>query len=540
VIDTTETRLETGPVQQAFERDMLLRTGSFLRMRTVAQHIEPGLFPETSVASNQNFMEQAVNPLGAEVHGFLRGHLLSTMYPATEPLLRLELDGDATATDGVDEATLLAAQSLLTRQASVLNDTLQSQQVFSSDGRRWGMGFRQAKALAIDLATVLGECCQYVTSDLRLHVFRPDQYAPVYDAMGTLVRLTVRRVIDPSTLTEDQRQRARLPESVLNPPEQNAVPRNVGMYTRYEFKGGKWEATDEINGRTVSTAKHSNARYFVTHWRLRPGEQVGRSHYEPHLARLNRYLIIDRALEACVLADADVKIGISSQSTLTPRQIAENQILYGVIATANGTIGDIATMSIDKSRSVQILAGERRALENEFRALMGVPDFSSKERTTREQIIREHEKFNAVSGGAATGFIDSDVSQTMLAVMDAAIEGGVIEKPQDAGIAAVLDKYRNVRSITGLASLAKGQQLNTLLTMAQVLSTPISPESGINPRRFTAKVVATLGNFADVMTTDAERNAQAREQIALTAGQQAATSAVDVGAQAALANLGLS
>jgi len=530
---------KTGPIEQMHTVDMAVRQASLQRMRKIATLVDPGLMPSSTGTPTDEQLPQLRQHVGAYGLQSFRGKILDILYPLAEAPLRMSLDDDAKFS-GASEDDQAAAQNLLDRNASVLLDRMMSSAAKSSQNRTGIAGFRASKSTAIDYSVGLGECLQFLDRQFQNHVFRPDFYTCSRDGLGNITHLTVQRTYDAATLDDDVIVKANVPMEKLNI-KAPASAREVKMTTLYRWEQGtrRWVAVDEILGVEVHGEEHKAPRYFITPWRLRPTEQVGRGIFETLYALLSQLDTFNVALSDNVAVDSDVKIGIDAASSLRPRDIAGSTIFEGARVLPNGSIGDIGVVNIDKSRTINELRQEiRLRTQDLYRILLIEQDmYPQQDRVTREQILRVAAQIESMSGGTFSAYSEYELVQTFAAGIDIAETDGLfIKPPKGSVVEKLIDGFENVRITTGAAAIAQGRKLGRILEGVQALTVQLPP--GISQKRYNAHVVSLSGMPNDIVMTPEEEQAMKQQQIIDQTQALAAQTGVETAGQVIQQQLG--
>lgn len=532
---------KTGPIEQMHATELGSRQASINRMRKIAALVDPGLMPSSSGASTDEALPQLRQHVGAYGLQSFRGKILDILYPLAETPLRMSLDDDAKFS-GASDDDLAAAQNVLDRNASVLLDRMMSSAAKSGQNRTGIAGFRASKSTAIDYSVGLGECLQFLDRKFQNHVFRPDFYTCSRDGLGNIVQMTIQRTYDAATLDTDLIVRANVPMEKLNV-RAPASTREVKMTTLYRWEQGtsKWVARDEILGKEVHGEEHNAPRYFITPWRLRPMEQVGRGIFETLYALLSQLETFNVALGDIVATDADVKIGIDAGSSLRPRDLAGSGTIFeGARVLPNGSIGDIGVVNIDKSRTISELRQEiRLRTEDLYKILLIEPmSFAGQaDRVTREQILRQAAQVESMSGGTFSAYSEYELVQTFAAAIDIAETDGLfIKPPKGSVVEKLIDSFENVRITTGAAAIAQGRKLGRIIEGVQALTIQLPP--GISQKRFNAHVVSLSGMPNDIVMTPEEEQAMKQQQIMDQTQALAAQTGVETAGQVIQQQLG--
>lgn len=507
---------KTGPIEQMHNADMGVRQASLNRMRRIATLVDPGLLPDKDTSSTDEQLPQLRQHVGAYGLQSFRGKILDVLYPLSEQALHSTLDEDAKYS-GASEDDQSAAQALLDRNDRILLDRMMSSAAKSDQNRTGIAGFRASKSNAIDYSVGLGECLQFLDRKFQNHVFRPDFYTCSRDGLGNIAYLTVQRCYDALTLDDEVLVKAQLPMEMLDRNKPSSA-REVKMTTLYRWEKDTkvWVAEDEIRGKTVHTEQHKAPRYYITPWRLRPTEQVGRGIFESIYALLSQLDTFNVALADNVAVDSDVKIGIDAASSLRPRDIAGSGTIFeGARVLPNGSIGDIGVVNIDKSRTINELRQEiRLRTQDLYKMLLIEQDlYPQQDRVTREQILRMAAQIESMSGGTFSAYSEYELVQTFAAAFDIAETDGLFKKaPKGSVVEKLIDGYQNVRITTGAAAIVQGRKLGRIIEGVQALTIQLPP--GISQRRYNAHVVSLAGMPSDLMLTPEEEQAAKQQAIA--------------------------
>ncbi len=394
------------------------------------------------------------------------------------------------------------------------------------DGNRAASAFHRNKRQMLQQVLVTGDCLEHMDDDLRVSVYRRDQWVAKRTTSGDLLHIGLLQEIDAATLTEEQR--AALPLEPEKYSDADPSKRMVEMYTfqRWQHDTRKWLVQQEIKDTIFHEFDDAVAHYWTTPYDLVAGEQYGRGFAELLLLGQLRGLnsLESRLLDWAGMASKMVPVTDYS-SLVRPADLSKRTGEPIKARVQGGEVQDVAFLSVNKVADFQVVTASVDRMETNLGKVMATESEVTPrgDRVTREQVMRVGAEIDAATGGVFSEIADDNQVPTLRRATD------VLERHY--GLKSLPEGSTSTQVLTGLAALAAQNRLNKALQFVGVAG-QLGEQAiaRINPGKAMEIAASTTGVAEPgLIYTEAEIEQQraAAMQAALTeqAGSQAIESA---------------
>lgn len=308
------------------------RTPFLDRAQEAAKYTLPGLLPPDGHSASSK-LPTPFQSVGARGVTNLSAKLLISMLPPGHPFFKLDVDkytleeiagGDDQARAEVDKALSSVEQTAMSSiESSPIRTTT----------------FEGMKHLLVSGNVLLYKPPGSKKGDAR--VYGLDKFVVRRDTSGNLLKVILKESISPSMLSEKVRKACGCEESGME-------KRDVDLYTGIILKDGKWEVTQEINGKKVPDVKdefpEDKNPWIVLRMQKIDGEHYGRGYVEEFLGDLISLEGLTKAIVKGSAAAAKVLFLVDPNSQTKASDL--NKAQSGDFKT--GRADDITTLGLDK------------------------------------------------------------------------------------------------------------------------------------------------------------------------------------------------
>lgn len=477
--------------------------------------------------------------LGGDLVNNWTGTVVSSVFPSVIPFAALEPNREDVA-DMSPEERELVDRSLFVIQ-TILHSMLDEALLRPRDNRR-PQSFRSQMQAAIRQMGITGDTAFRLDDDVRVTVFRRDNYVDMRDSYGDLLCGIVRENIDIAEAPAEAIAKWKEANDGKDPSQVDYDRRMVDIYTKVEWQQSrrKWLITQEVLDVEVARKEEDICSYFFVPYSLIPGESYGRGPVEETLADLNSY----NGLSKCQLEHAglavNVKVFLDDASLIRDEDLLKPagsivrgaRVQAGVLQDA-AAWGPVSLASADVMNRVWQQLGE--ALARRFLYLPG--QVRDSERTTAAEV----QKVTLAQNEGARGLVYTPVADMlqipiMQRLMVIAEQKGYIKAAMPA---SYKEKIR-INLLTGAAAVARQQKLQQIVQYATIArdlaANPLPDEVNLpvllqvlaRHLNITDPVVRTSEQVAQVQRTRAQQEARAQlvEQLSANASELLTNAAV--------------
>lgn len=485
------------------------KTAIHTRNEVYARWTLPYLYPENN-ATNDTELPRTLDAVGGRAVNHLANRVVSTLFPAYRPFLRLEIDPDIMKdlrdNDNVPEEEIQGALARGERKAVRHLDTL---------------GHRPVAIEAAKLLIITGNALMFYPEKGKCILYSLRNYCVVRDISGTVIEIITRDVKAFETFAPEVQEA--LKASGRRDKKDYKDRTDVELYTHVRLQdNGKYtvqQAADciplDINDNVYAA---TDLPWVPLVWNRAPGEDYGRGAVEDYRGAFSCLEILNRALVEGIVAAAEIKFLVNPGSTLDVKTLNESR---------NGTYhsgreGDVTVISTNKHMDFQKVAEAidryERQISQGFLLHSGVT--RDAERVTAEEIRYQAQELETAYGGVYSRFKEDwqePVAVLLLKKDNIKINKSVI--------------YPTV--ITGLDSLSRlGDIDNYRMFMDDLALINAVPED-VRPYINKAALIAYLGTNRGIDYSQFVRKEE-EVQAEMAAQQQAQQQAMqsEIGAQA--------
>jgi len=515
-------------IKQMFTRLDGKRQDSLLTARQCAALTLPRDLPPEGQAKDAK-MPENWQSLGGDLVNNWTGTVVSSVFPSVIPFAALEPSREDVA--GLDEQSRAAIDSDLFIIQTILHSMLDEAMLRPRDNRR-PQGFRSQMQAAIRQLGITGDTAFRLDDDVRVTVFRRDNYVAMRDSYGDLLCAVFRENIDIAEAPQAAIDEWKKANDNADPEKADYDRRMVDIYTKVEWSqsAGKWTITQEVLGVEVASKQEEVCSYFVIPYTIVPGESYGRGPVEETLADLNSY----NGLSKCQLEHAglavNVKVFVDETSMIRDEDLLKpaGAIVRGARVQGGqlqdaAAWGPVSLASADVMNRVWQQTGE--SLARRFLYLPG--QVRDSERTTAAEV----QNVTLAQNEGARGLVYTPLSDMlqipiMQRLMVIAEKRGILK----AAVPDWMKQRIRINLLTGAAAVARQQKVQQLVqyaTIARDLSAnplpdevnlPVLLQTLARHLNITDPIVRTTQQVAEIQQARAQQEAQAELAKQLAAG----------------------
>lgn len=401
------------------------------------------------------------------------GRMVSELYPPGMPWFQLALRPEIQYSQELDPQEIIGMNEILMLMELMIQSSLETAGLRGDGNRRPG-GFLSQKRKSLTQLIVTGDTLERLDDDLRLRVFRRDQYVTKRDSSGDVLYHATKESVDPFALTEDQFAASglRADELADKPPRE----RMQDLYTLVEWqpRDKTWRIEQEVNGNEIHEHDEEISSYFPTAFKLSPDEDYGRGFVELNLGDLRSLNTLEkRRLEILGIMSKVVPV-IDHGSPTREEDLTLDSGVPIRARVRDGKIHDLAFLGFGNiSEHQSLIQGIEMKTQNLARAFL-VESASTRdaERVTAFERRRNAMELNSAVGGVYASISDSQHIPMLRRAIHVLKRSGVLSEPMKA----VDEQVYEIRSLTGLTALVRESKAQALLELAQVTAA-LGPEA---------------------------------------------------------------
>jgi Arc/MetJ family transcription regulator len=465
--------------------------------------------------------------------------VVSSVFPSVIPFAALEASRAEMAKMTQEERDV-TERGLFVLQ-SILHAMLDEAALRPSDNRR-PQGFRSQMQAAIRQLGITGDTAFRLDDDVRVTVFRRDNYVAMRDSYGDLLCGIVRENIDIAEAPQAAIDEWKKANDGKNPQDVDYDRRMVDIYTKVEWVQStkKWSIRQEVLGVEVAEKEEDVCSYFFVPYALIPGESYGRGPVEETIADLNSY----NGLSKCQLEHAglavNVKVFVADDSLIRDDDLMKpaGSIVRGA-RVSQGVLQDAAAWGPVSLASAEVMNRVWQQLgESLARRFLYLPgQVRDSERTTAAEV----QNVTLAQNEGARGLVYTPVADMLqIPIMQRLMV--IAEKKNYVNKVMPSESKQKIRInlLTGAAAVARQQKVQQLVQYATIArdlaANPLPDEINLpvllqvisRHLNITDPIVRTPEQVAQVQQARAQQEAQAEmaKQLAAGAGELLTNSAV--------------
>lgn len=350
----------------------------------------PYLYPMKG-QSKEEELESDDNSIGARSVNYLSNRLANTLFPATRPFMRLELNDDVRQTFLEANVPMEEVDQTLGKAERQANKDLDS------------IAHRTAVVHACKLLLVTGNALMYYSDD-KAQVYSTRDYCVVRDISGTVIEYLTRDSKAFETFSEDVQAKLR----ANNKGDKYETTTNVNLYTQIKLEGDKFVVKQSADDVGLDTNENQYARkdlpWIALSWNLVRGEDYGRGMVEDYRGSFNTVAVLETALTEGVVIAATTKFFVDPASTVDVEAVNESP--NG--SYHSGDPDSIKAMTSDKhldlAQTREVLNQKERDIAQAFLLPSGTT--RDAERVTAEEIRRDTQEIELAYGGVYSRFTE--------------------------------------------------------------------------------------------------------------------------------------
>lgn len=443
------------------------RKGRLERIKELAALTKPWILPyydddHTSDNDDLDLIDQ-YQSLGPRGITNLEGQMLGTLFPVDEPFVILALPEAVKADPKVTYEEIEEQEQKLFLRTLVAMAALEEANI--DEAGDTPLGFRTAKRQALSQILVTGDVLERLDDDLRLTVFRADNYTTDRDTTGRVLCHMVREHKDLGELTQDQVAKLHLSTEEIRKlsPGERCKP----LYTMVKWQpwSKTWVITQEINGHEIASSEETVSPYFSTPFELTAGENYGRGFTEQNRGDLRSLNDLTMRMLDFAAAASRIHPVIDGASEIREKDLNKPSGTPFRGRVVNGVVQDLGFMKVDKMADFQVVAATRDAIRKDLGAAMLLENESVRdsERTTafevREVVIRQLQ-------GALGGFyapVADRQQKPMARRLFHVLEKKKVLLPLPAGTSRIVMH-------TGIAALSRAAKAAKVIGFADIMA----------------------------------------------------------------------
>lgn len=450
------------------ERDSFLQ-----RARDASELTVPYLMPPEG-HSGSTVYNTPFQGIGARGVNNLASKLLLTLLPPNSPFFRLMIDDFDLAQLG--DAGRGAVEEALSRIERAALQEIEATAV------------RVPVFEALKQLIVTGNALVYLPKKDGMKVFRLDRYVVQRDAMGNVLEIITKESVAPEMLPQEVQDLLKGNEEEGYKSE-DAVFRNLDLFTYVCRKGKKWEIYQEVKGIEVPNSRGSypidKCPFIPLRFSRIDGEAYGRGFVEEYLGDLKSLESLTQAIVEGSAASAKVLFLVRPNGTTKARALAESP--NGAIV--NGDANDVTTLQVQKGSDFGVALQSVQAITERlsFAFLLNSSVQRQAERVTAEEVRYMAQELESALGGVYS-ILSQEFQMPLINLLLHRMEqsGKMPKMPKDSIKPTI---------VTGLEALGRGQDLNKLAQFLQYLQ-PLGAEliqKELNVGDYIDRLGASLG-----------------------------------------------
>ncbi|RMH28457.1 MAG: hypothetical protein D6692_05410 [Planctomycetota bacterium] len=532
---------KTGPIGKTFAADDADRRSVLASAVEFAALTKPSVLPETVIQSGgasqtidlgrtQEPHKNAHQSIGSNGVPSLAGTILSIMAPASLPWTAI--NPSSRVERALPPSDFQMMRGLLRERQRTIQDAILAAPIGNANRRDSYRGFFSTKRMAIEHLLIAGDVLEHVGDDLRIRVFRMDQYVTRRDGAGDVIYHIINEDVDPTNeriITREQAAAADIPiDDLLKKPVQR---RSMPLYTKVEWNPDSrvWVIEQEINGTVVNTVEEQVTPFPSTTYTLSVGEHYGRGFIEQIAANLRSS--DELSLRITEFADLASKhlLMIDENSSLRPEDLQKESGSFVTGArVSGGQVQDVAFFKAEKLADFSVvrstLDDTNASLSRSF--LTARDSVRQSERTTAFEVQRTViDQLESALGNIASSIIDQSMRQLIRRAEVVLVRAGRIPDLRDS------DDF-TTEFLTGLAGFARQRKAASVRDFIQDAVALLGERAleAINPVIATREL-AQIHNIdvPGLVRTDEEIDAIARQAAQRQLAERAADVAIQTG-----------
>lgn len=479
------------------------------RCRLCASLTLPWVLPPENMPKDGKVAEnfQSVGSRGVVT---LVGRIIAALFPPDQPWFQLELAPDIEHDPEASPEKIQAIKDKLFIREIIIQSALESTHLeMSTNIRERRSGFRSNKMTSLTQLIVTGDTLEHLTDELRLKVYRRDQYVTVRDSSGDILQHIICEKIDPLSLTDEQFTKSKLIRSEVE--KKSACERMCDIFTNVEWdpQAKKWKIEQEVNGETIATATESISPFFCTAAYLSPGESYGRGFIEMNLGELRTMDELELRLLQFAEMASRLLLGIDKNSDVEDEDLTKptGSLVRNLVVSA-GQIQDVGFLRVDKISDFNVVYQTAERKRRDLGKAMLMEDAAAPTGESGRSPVA-WQTIVAQLQGALGGMYAPIADEQQIPLLRRVIH--VLEKKNM--IVSLGDSVK-VTLLTGLAALVKEAKFNKFLTFLNVIGQMgEEAKARLDPAVIT-QVLARYNGMAEpgILKSD-ERMAEERQQV---------------------------
>lgn len=363
------------------------------RCEKYARWTLPHLYPQTHQEGYE--LDSDLDSTGARAVNHLANRLANTLFPASRPFYRLELEPDAARAlaelEGVDQnlidRELVAGEKYSTR---VLSD--------------WK--HRTAAATAASYLIVTGNALAYYPEAGGVQVYNTRDYCVVRDLAGTVIEILMRENKAFETFSKEVQSKLQANTTGRSAYESNT---NVTVYTSVKLMDEKYKVTQAADNVELEVANNFYSKkdmpWIVLTWKLIRGEDYGRGLVEEYRGAFNAIDKLSQAMIEGVIIAATIKYFVDPASSIDVQNVNKSRNGSYHSGRGDGITSMATNKHMDFAQVRETLADYQRQIAHAFLLNSGIT--RDAERVTAEEIREQAEELEVSYGGVYSQFTDT-------------------------------------------------------------------------------------------------------------------------------------
>lgn len=490
----------TGVAQKRYEVLSSIRDPYLRRARDAAKLTIPALMPPNGSTGSTEFYTP-FQSVGAEGVNTLAAKLNLTLFPPNRPPMKLGLPAKMAVEleQGGDKGAKLKGEL----EATLALIEQHAVKEMESHHLRTPLfeAFRQLIAA--------GNVLIHADDELRLRVFKLDQYVTRRTPKGDLLELVVREEIAPELIPEGVRADAgyKAVETEHSIPLFTHIKREFDQYRVYQ------EALGHVVPGTEGSYPLDYLPWYALRWRRMDGEHFGRGHIEEYIGDLSSLEGLSQAVVEGSQAAAKMITLVAPNGQTNQRDIAEAPNL----AVRPGRKEDVTTVTADKYGDFRVAMETSDKIERRLsRAFLLTSSVTrDAERVTAEEIkLLAADLEDALGGVYSLLATDLQLPVVRFVLRTLTLRGELPPLPQGISLTVT----------AGMEALGRGVSLNQWMTFASVMQRVVGPEAFmavVDQRAFANEIGADIGVNIKRILKSPEQIAAEQNQARLDARQAA-------------------
>lgn len=424
---------------------------------------DPGVLPESGFDQTQ-LTPQKFQNLGDMLTANLVSTIMGVLFPYGRLWAQRDLAPRLKYDDTLDPDDInRVSQQLYLRDLSIMA-MLES----ASDARR-RIGFRTAQIQSLTNLIVSGDSLEYISDDLAIQVFRPDEYVTKRACDGAPLWHAIKLEKDVYELSDEDLAKAEVNRAEFE--TRSITERYIPVFTLVEWQPAtkKWVIRQEINGKKVRESEETVTPYVSTALRLYASEDYGRGQVERYLSDLLSFdNITGRKLDFAAMCSTFWPVVDENATALRPTDLEKpsGSVLLGKVR--EGVPQEVGFIKVDKANDFSVVD----SVEQDIRERLGQAflfksaSVRDSERTTAFEVANTTIKeLEGALGTSLTPISD----QKQLPIYERVEH--VCEKRKLIRPLSKQDKSKtNPKVLTGVAALAKQAEAQGFLALREIVA----------------------------------------------------------------------